>query len=338
MWTGQGTEANASQRTLRGSNNALYAVDISPDGRTIAGAGHDKRVYLWDNESQQPYKTLLGHTGSIESLAFHPHGHLLASGASDGTVRLWDLSNLADTTNSLAEHLVPDEPIAVIKDILHAGDDIAFSPDGHILACVCGDLSIHLWDVTRSHQPQLVDVRKTVRKAGEQNIFAIAFSPDGTKLACGGNYRIHLWDLADDCTKNTQQPQTEKADSGAPLILEHHTSRIFAVAFSPDSATLASGSEDYTACLWDVESGALDKVLGRHTEPVYGVAFTPDGAFLLSCSADGTIRFWDVQTGACVSTLIVEGPYSEMNIRGVTGITEAQKEALKTLGAVETNF
>jgi hypothetical protein len=46
-------------------------------------------------------------------------------------------------------------------------------------------------------------------------------------------------------------------------------------------------------------------------------------------------KFWDSQTGDCVNTVTVEGPYTGMNITGVTGITEAQKVALKALGALE---
>ena len=50
---------------------------------------------------------------------------------------------------------------------------------------------------------------------------------------------------------------------------------------------------------------------------------------------DETIREWDVHTGACVNTLAAEKPYARMNITGVTGITEAQKAALRALGAIE---
>jgi WD40 repeat protein len=65
------------------------------------------------------------------------------------------------------------------------------------------------------------------------------------------------------------------------------------------------------------------------------VAFSPDGSTVFSCGYDGTIKVWDIQTGVCVNTLRVEGSYAGMNISGVRGITEAQREALKALGAVE---
>lgn len=109
------------------------------------------------------------------------------------------------------------------------------------------------------------------------------------------------------------------------------------LAFSPDGTILASASEDRTIGLWDVAHGTLRRVLYGHTEGVYSVVFSADGATLLSASADGTLKFWDSQTGECVNTLAVEGPYTGMNITGVTGITEAQKTTLKTLGAVESS-
>ena len=65
------------------------------------------------------------------------------------------------------------------------------------------------------------------------------------------------------------------------------------------------------------------------------LAFSSDGALLASASLDGTIKVWEVQSGKCLHTLHAPGPYERMDITGVTGITEAQKIALKALGAVD---
>ncbi len=66
-------------------------------------------------------------------------------------------------------------------------------------------------------------------------------------------------------------------------------------------------------------------------------SFSPSGNLLVSGATDETIRFWDVESGACVNSLYAEGPYSGMNITGVTGLTEAPKASLVALGAVEGN-
>jgi WD40 repeat protein len=98
---------------------------------------------------------------------------------------------------------------------------------------------------------------------------------------------------------------------------------------------LATGSADLTIKLWDILSGKVLKTLQGHTAQLHSVAFHPDGQILVSGSDDETIKFWDIQTGECLQTLRVDRPYEGMDITGATGLTEAQKQMLYELGAVE---
>jgi WD40 repeat protein len=117
--------------------------------------------------------------------------------------------------------------------------------------------------------------------------------------------------------------------------LQGHSSEVWSVAFSPDGQTLASGSGDQTIRLWDVQTGEALATLTGHTGWVSAVAFSPDGQTLVSNSVDETVRLWEVSSGQCLHTLRAPGPYAGLNIIGVTGLSEAQKAALKALGAVE---
>ena len=68
--------------------------------------------------------------------------------------------------------------------------------------------------------------------------------------------------------------------------------------------------------------------VATHTSPI------PDGRMLVNSSENATIRLWDSPTSECLRVLSVERPYEGMNISGVTGLTDAQTEALQVLGAI----
>jgi WD40 repeat protein len=84
----------------------------------------------------------------------------------------------------------------------------------------------------------------------------------------------------------------------APVFTElrGHTQYVQALAFSPDSRWLVSGSEDGTIRVWDVATGALHAHLTEHRGGVNSVAYSPDGARLLSASDDDSILVWDTAT------------------------------------------
>ena len=85
--------------------------------------------------------------------------------------------------------------------------------------------------------------------------------------------------------------------------------------------------------LWDVKQGKCLKTLQGHASQIWSVAFSPDGQTLASSSADETIKLWDVNTGKCWRTLKADRPYEGMNIKGVVGLSAAQRATLCALGA-----
>ena len=133
--------------------------------------------------------------------------------------------------------------------------DVAFSPDGKILATGGGDASLRsgdgavlLWDTETWES-------KGTLATNARSVFTVAFSPDGVTLAGGsGDGTVRLWDTETWELKRTLPEQMD---------------RVYRVAFSPDGAAVASTMADGTVRLWDTETGEPKGTLtGGYTDGV----------------------------------------------------------------------
>jgi WD40 repeat protein len=107
------------------------------------------------------------------------------------------------------------------------------------------------------------------------------------------------------------------------------------LALSTNGELLTSKTEDGTVSLWDAQNGRLLATLLGHTGAVYSLALCADRHLQTSGSFDGTVKIWSTDSGALSATLRAERRYEQLDITGSTGITEAQRQALIALGAVE---
>jgi WD40 repeat protein len=80
------------------------------------------------------------------------------------------------------------------------------------------------------------------------------------------------------------------------------------VCWSPDGASLASGSEDKTVKIWNTKTGKCDSTLSGHNDPVRSVCFSPCGTKIVSGggdlfgNSDFSIRIWDAKTGTQIGS------------------------------------
>ena len=300
-------QSGVSLRTIRGQigpgqEGKVFALDVSPDGATIAAAGWfgpsvgDSPPYgdvrLFDLRSGRLVSVLKGNPWVVYDVAFSPDGTRLAAAGQEGFVYLWRKDEAGAW-----------QPETRLDGDARRIEKIAFAAGGTRLAAVTEDYGIRLWDLGGMSLLELPDASVLE----DVPVRALAVSPDGTLFATGADDgQVHVW-RADDGSLAETVPQRGFA--------------VGALAFAGTGGTLVIScgyrcAGRFEQVVWRSGTGEGAAYAG-HDDTVWASASSPDGTLVATAGGSRKeIYVWNAATGETVAEL--KGLGSPVMAVGVT--------------------
>ncbi|MBD2122366.1 WD40 repeat domain-containing protein [Trichocoleus sp. FACHB-262] len=313
-------KTNETFSPFAGHTDEIYALVLSPDGKTFITHSRDNTAKIWNLASGEQLHTLTSACGysryfSRMSLALTPaivNLPLTLFVLENGGIGIWDVASRRKIQSLKHEQFSSYECLTI-------------SAEGQWLASGGGNHRIHIWNWQQGkllqsfqHDPELgkrthiinlvfssrYECLISTAQTGSIKFWnwltgqplsspllpasaqgdRIALSPDERLLAAADLHVITIWNL----------------ETGKVVHTLPNAQSCTAMAFSPDGRLLAAGYSKahdgriyHTIKLWDVATGQVLQQLKEHPLMVTGLVFSPDGQ-LISCSEDTSICVWQL--------------------------------------------
>jgi eukaryotic-like serine/threonine-protein kinase len=295
-------------------SEAVVPLSMTPDGSRLAVRNvTGRRIVIVDTRSGEQLLELV-HEGDDDDVACRMNadgsflslhsrsGDLVVHSLADGKVlfrrrtkkpRDWNcafgpLGERFVFQRDFLEKRDRDWNLIASRNLRDRARSIAFSRDGAVLAIGLSLRAIAILDPAT--------LEETARLHGHTGaVHAVAFSPDGTRLASTSDDGTRLWDLSGGRTESLLVNLTPGRSAAS-------------LAFSPEGKYLAAGNRSGVR-VWETGREPC-RVLEGHDTYVYNVAFNPDGTLLSTGGFKSDLRLWDALTGEALVVIPAAHAYS----------------------------
>lgn len=259
---------------------SAIVVSWSPDGKQIASTTHSPSgkpaIAIWASDTGKLVSTYTGYAFWPTVAQFSPDGKrlLVIDGYGNPLVQIRDVA----AGNFIFSYAGTVRGLVTIA---------TWSPDGKYIAS-SDENTIQVWSATPGREMLTYQGLSSLDGSGDYGVAALAYAPNGQYIVASGdskNKTIQVW----------------SAKNGTHILTRAGVAT--SLAWSPNSALIASVQTDNAIYIWNALTGQQLLVYKGHQTIIQKVSWSPDGKSLVSADIEGHIQIWDASTGKLRTSL-----------------------------------
>nr|VDC88778.1 unnamed protein product [Brassica oleracea] len=271
--------------SIRRSASKVICCNFSSDGKLLASAGHDKKVFIWNMETLHTEIPPEEHGHIITDVRFQPNSTQLATSSFDKTIKIWDVSKPGYFVRTISGHNAP-----VMS--------LDFHPKKTDLFCSCDtNNEIRFWSINSANCLRVLQAQGASTQ--------VRFQPKlGQMLAAASENIVSIFDV--------EQYRGVHSFKG-------HSSSVHSICWNPTGELVASLSED-SVKVWSVGSGECIHELSSSGNKFHSCVYHPTYPNLLVIGGYQSLELWDTGENKCMTIAAHECVISALAQSSSTGM------------------